>query len=85
MHELAQLLEETGAAHHEAFQSTNGFDPEWPLWYAEYLHDKLPTHLGRDLTRSEIVHQLISAQRAQEADEVQEPWTRYYARFLGGN
>jgi hypothetical protein len=85
MHELATLLQETGKAHHQAFIATNGFDPEWPLWYAEYLEDKLPIHLGRDLTRSEIVYNLIAAQRALEDDESAEPWPQYYARFLGGD
>lgn len=85
MHELATLLQETGRAHHEAFRETNGFDPEWPLWYAEYLHDKLPAHIGGEMTRSEIVYHLLAAQRAQEDEESTEPWPKYYARFLGGN
>jgi hypothetical protein len=85
MHELATLLQETGLAHHQAFIATNGFDPEWALWYAEYLEDKLPTHLGRELTRSEIVYNLIAAQKAQEEEESTEPWPQYYARYLGGN
>ena len=85
MHELANLLRETGRAHHEAYIETNGFDPEWPLWYAEYLKDKLPDHLGRELTRSEIIYNLMGAQQAQEDEESSEPWPEYYARFLGGN
>ena len=85
MHELATLLRETATAHHEAFIATNGFDPEWALWYAEYLEDKLPAHLGRDMTKSEIVYNLIAAQKAQEDDEGAEPWPQFYARFMGGN
>ena len=38
---VAALLEETGKAHHEAFASTGGDDPEWPLWYANHARDRL--------------------------------------------
>ena len=34
---LASLFEETGQAHHRAFEKTDGMDPDWPLWYAGYL------------------------------------------------
>jgi hypothetical protein len=36
---LSQLLREAAAAHHDAFASVNGDDPEWPTWYATYLLD----------------------------------------------
>ena len=37
--ELANLLNETAEDHHKA--ATNGEDAEWPIWYANYLLDKL--------------------------------------------
>ncbi len=85
MHELADLLEQTGEAHHQVFRATDGFDPEWALWYAEHLEDRLPTHVGRELTRSEIVYLLWGAMKSQAEEESLEPWPEYYARFLGGN
>jgi hypothetical protein len=39
--ELANLLDETAEAHHKAFAPTEGKDPDWPLWYADYLLEKL--------------------------------------------
>ena len=39
-HSLENLFRETGQAHHQAFLSTNGADPDWPIWYAGYLVDK---------------------------------------------
>jgi hypothetical protein len=39
--ELANLLNETAEAHHKAFAATEGEDPDWPLWYADYLLEKL--------------------------------------------
>jgi hypothetical protein len=82
MHELADLLEKTGNAHHEAFVATDGFDPEWALWYAEQLEGALSTHLGRELTRSEIVYLLWGAMKAYAEEESSDPWPEYYARFL---
>ena len=34
---LVELLRETGHAHHAAFAATDGADPDWSIWYAEYL------------------------------------------------
>ena len=39
--ELANLLNETAEAHHKAFGAKNGEDAEWPIWYADYLLDKM--------------------------------------------
>ena len=82
---IRDLFIEAGTAHNEAFASTDGVDPDWPIWYADYLEDELPTHLGRDLSRSEIVYLLWGAMKAQAEDESPEPWPEYYARFLGGD
>jgi hypothetical protein len=38
MHELADLLQETGNAHHQAFIDTNGFDPECELTRSEIVY-----------------------------------------------
>ena len=38
---LAKLLNETAEAHHKAFAATEGEDPDWPIWYADYLLDKM--------------------------------------------
>ena len=64
---LSQLLLETGKAHHQAYIETDGYDLEWPLWYAEYLKDKLPAVLGRELTISELVYCLVHLDKEQPA------------------
>ena len=43
--QLAALFQETGAAHHRAYIQTDGEDPDWPLWYAEHIHDQVNTLL----------------------------------------
>ena len=44
--ELANLLNDTSEAHHKAFAATDGVDDEWPIWYANYLLDKMRTMLN---------------------------------------
>ena len=39
--QLAELFKQTGEAHHQAFLETDGEDPEWAIWYAGYLQDRL--------------------------------------------
>jgi len=52
--ELANLLNETAEAHHKAFTATDGVDDEWPIWYADYLLDKMRVMLNSKFTKSEL-------------------------------
>ena len=79
---LAALFEATGSAHHQAFIATDGADPDWPIWYADYLHDKMPGHLGVTLTRSDIVYLLVKLGHEQAQNAPGAKWPRYYARYL---
>ena len=79
---LAQLLTQTKQAHGQAFSETNDADPDWALWYANYLHDKLPAHLGMTLTRRDIAEHLTRLDNQHQQDNTSADWSRYYARFL---
>ena len=48
---IVELLRETGRAHHEAFAATDGADPDWPIWYADYLMQPFTERLGFDFHR----------------------------------
>src|SRR5215208_7014498 len=39
--QLEGLFHEVGEAPHQAYIETDGADPEWPLWYADYLRERL--------------------------------------------
>lgn len=80
--QLTDLFRETGEAHHEAFIKTEGEDPEWPLWYADYVLEPLRELLGAALTRSQLVHLLITASSEQQVKAPGADWARYYARFF---
>lgn len=61
--ELANLLNETAESHHNAFTVTNGEDAEWPIWYADYLLDKMRRMLNSKFTKSELIYIVVSAEK----------------------
>jgi hypothetical protein len=75
--QLADLFAEAGRAHHQAFSEVDGADPEWPIWYAEYLIDRLRTLLDAPLTKSELIHALVHLGRRPSVD-----WPKEYARYF---
>ena len=80
--ELEMLFQELGQKHHDRFLDTDGVDPEWPLWYAGWLIDKLPPLLDAKFTRSELVYRLVHLSKKQPEEAPDMPWTRYYAWFF---
>ena len=79
---VANLLQEAGHAHHEAYIATDGDDPDWPLWYADYLVDKLGILLDATLTRTQIVLLLVELDRLQQTTAPGTNWMRFYAKEL---
>ena len=79
---IRELFIETGSAHHEAFASTDGVDPDWPIWYADYIQDKINTLLGTALTRSQWVYCLMFAEFERQAKTPDAAWQGYYADHL---
>ena len=57
--QLEGLFHEVGEAHHQAYIETDGADPEWPLWYADYLRERLSALLDASFTKSDLVHMLV--------------------------
>jgi len=82
LQQLEALFRETGMAHHKAFIATNGDDPDWPLWYAEYLGEKLHAILGSSMNRSELAELLIKVEEERKALAPGSSWPAYYAHFL---
>lgn len=79
---LADIFRQAGTAHHEAFKATDGDDPDWPIWYADYLHDKLPAHLGVKLTKSDIIYAIMRLDKELKSEAPGADWARYYAKSL---
>ena len=71
--QLEALFHEVGEAHHQAYIETDGADPEWSLWYADFLRERLGGLLDANFTKSELVHLL---------GEEQTPASRFTALAL---
>jgi len=69
-------------AHHQAFVDAGGADAEWPLWYAEFMHEDLNGLLEANMTRSELCYLLVSADREMRLLAPGSEWHAYYARFF---
>ena len=80
--ELGRLLRQTQKDHHQAYIDTDGYHPDWAIWYADYLFDKLPRFLNVELIRSEIIYNLVLLDKRYTAEEPEMRWTEYYARYL---
>src|SRR5215210_979906 len=78
--QLEGLFREVGEAHHQAYIETDGADPEWPLWYADYLRDKLAPLLDASFTKSELVYLLVMVANEQPLTAPGANWARYYAK-----
>jgi len=76
--QLEGLFHEVGEAHHQAYIETDGADPEWPLWYADYLREGLGGLLDASFTKSELV--LVANEQPLKAPGAN--WVRYYAEFF---
>jgi hypothetical protein len=80
--QLEGLFREVGEAHHQAYIETDGADSEWPLWYADYLRERLAPLLDASFTRSELVYLLVMVANEQPLTAPGANWARYYAKFF---
>jgi hypothetical protein len=80
---IADLLREAAETHHVVFRITDGDDPDWASWYADWLVrlSELPELLGRAPVRSHLVHALVELDRRHQAGG-RTPWERAYASDL---
>lgn len=79
---LGELFTAAAEAHHHAFSDVDGADPDWPLWYADYMHERLAAILEARLTKSELVYLLISLDREVQRVAPGANWQNYYAKAL---
>jgi len=79
---LTELFRRSGPAHHQAYIHTNGDDPEWPLWYAEYLQADLQSLIGVEMTRSEMVYWMVRLYKEHQAHAPHSPWPEFYADYF---
>jgi hypothetical protein len=78
---IAALLHEAAETHHRVYRITDGGDPDWASWYADWLLrlSELPDLLGRTPVRSELVYLLVVLDKQYTAGASSDAWESYYA------
>jgi hypothetical protein len=81
---VRELLAEAKAAHGVVYRHRGGDDPDWALWYADWLVGLSPLEdvLGAELTRADLTFLLVGLARDHAAEAPDEPWETYYARGI---
>lgn len=82
---IVALLYETGRAHHQAFIETDGYDPAWCSWYADYLDRRLSTLLKIRITPGELADLLVEFEQEHRSKAPDTDWAEYYAGRLIDN
>ena len=79
---IADVLHEAAETHHVVWRITDGDDPDWASWYADWLLDlsELPDLLPERPVRSHLVHALVQAELDFGSGSPDEPWHSAYAR-----
>lgn len=77
---LSDNLIETAEAHHRAFAAAEGEDPDWPLWYADYLLERMRKALNAKFTKSELIYMLVKADKEMGLRAPGADWPSFYAR-----
>lgn len=75
----AELLVQTGQAHHKAFEATDGADPDWPIWYAEYSRDAFAERFSMNFHKSQLIYCLMDADFEHQARSPDSNWPEFYA------
>ena len=80
--ELADLLIETAEAHHKTFAAPEGADPDWPIWYADYLLEKMRQMLKATFTKSELIYLLVLMEKENGSVAPGAYWPGFYAKSI---
>ena len=79
---ISQLLHQAGETHHVVFAISEGDDPDWASWYADWLTNlsALPQALGTRPVRSELTWLLVGLDREFTRDKPAQSWEQFYAQ-----
>jgi hypothetical protein len=81
---VSDLLHEAAETHHVVYRIVDGDDPDWASWYADWLLElsELSDILGSTPVRSQLVWQLVQAERELAEGDSGIPWQEYYAAAI---
>jgi hypothetical protein len=82
--QLSSLLHQAAETHHVVYAITDGNDPDWASWYADWLVNlsSLSDALGARPVRSELTYLLVALDKEYTRDKPSERWEDFYAARL---
>ena len=82
--QISALLHEAAETHHKVYRSTDGDDPDWASWYADWLvnRSELPDLLDVKPVRSELTYMLVRLDKKYTMESPDEKFEDYYTRGL---
>jgi hypothetical protein len=80
--DLIDLFKKAGKGHHQAYIETDGYDPDWPIWYARFLQGPLTKLMEVDFTVPQIEELLIQVDQEMKEVDPEGYWPAYYAKFF---
>jgi hypothetical protein len=79
--QLSALLHQAAETHHQVFAITDGDDPDWATWYADWLVNlsRLSDLVGTKPPRSEVTYELVRLDKEYVKTGSTEAWEDFYA------
>jgi hypothetical protein len=80
--EVKRFLQLAAKEHHKAYRETDGFDLNWPMWYAEYLHKQLIKIINASFSKQELSDLLILMDKEYSLNPSETDWASFYTNWL---
>ena len=82
--QISALLHQAAETHHVVFAITDGSDPDWATWYANWLANlsSIGELLGGRPVRSELTYVLVGLDKEYALQNPAERWEDFYAARL---
>jgi hypothetical protein len=82
--QISALLHQVAETHHVVFAITDGTDPDWATWYADWLANlsSIGELLGGRPVRSELTYVLVGLDKEYTLQNPAEKWEDLYAARL---
>jgi hypothetical protein len=82
--QLSALLHQAAETHHQVFAITDGDDPDWATWYADWLVNlsSFSKIVGAKPPRSEVTYLLVGLDKEYVQASSTDGWEDFYATRL---
>jgi hypothetical protein len=82
--QLSALLHQVAETHHQVFAITDGDDPDWATWYADWLVNlsRFSELVESKPPRSEVTYLLVGLDKEYLQTRSAESWEDFYATRL---